>query len=270
MNTDDRYTNIQDGDIINNKKRGPILSYSISQVATLLDEEDSNIRYYTNVFDNILKIEISDKELKYTNRDVDKLEFLINLKNKGMTIKEVQKYCEELPLDIENLIEVKENNSISVKEIISTISELENKQIDNLKEYLTNKIDESNQFCIQKFLSTMEEKQNTQLNSFKENILNEIKEYIDYKMDIESKMNNSLCNELFLKIDNLISEKPSLDDNINLQLNKFNEIAISRDISLINEIKRFENIMERAYYVQHEIDTQKKKVSFIARLFGAR
>ena len=41
-----------------------------------------------------------------------------------MTIKEVQKYCEELPLDIENLIEVKENNSISVKEIISTISRI--------------------------------------------------------------------------------------------------------------------------------------------------
>ena len=33
----------------------------------------------------------------------------------------------------------------------------------------------------------MEEKQNTQLNLLKENILNEIKEYINYKIDIESK-----------------------------------------------------------------------------------
>ena len=80
MNAEDKYMNIHGETIVKNKKRGDILNYSISQVATLLDEEDSNIRYYTNVFDNILKIEISDKELRYTNRDIDKLEFLINLK----------------------------------------------------------------------------------------------------------------------------------------------------------------------------------------------
>ena len=120
MDSNDKYINVTDEDIIKNKKRGDILYYSVSQVATLLDQEDSSIKYYTNVFDNILKIEIADKELRYTNRDVDKLEFLINLKNKGMTIKEVQKYCEELPLDIEDLVEIKETNSISIKEIMTT------------------------------------------------------------------------------------------------------------------------------------------------------
>lgn len=270
MNCDNTYINIQDGDLINNKKRGDILSYSVSQVAALLGQEDSSIRYYTNVFDNILKIEISNKELRYTNKDIDKLEFLINLKNKGMTIKEVQKYCEELPLDIEDLIEIKENNSISAKEIISTIVELEDQQIDNLKEYLTNKIDESNEFCVQKLLEAIGEKNNTQLNFLQDHILKEIKEYIDYKLDIESKINKNLYNDFFLHIDNLINEKLSIDDSIKLQLDKLNEISISRDRNLINEIKRFENVIEQAYYVQQEIDTQKKKISFIGRIFGTR
>jgi DNA-binding transcriptional MerR regulator len=270
MDSNDKYIAVTDEDIIKNKKRGDILYYSVSQVATLLDQEDSSIRYYTNVFDNILKIEISDKELRYTNRDVDKLEFLINLKNKGMTIKEVQKYCEELPLDIEDLVEIKESNSISVKEIMTTIVTSENEKIDNLKEYLTNKIDESNELSVQKIVKLISEEQNKQLQFFRDGILTEIKEYIDSKFDIENKINTDLYNEFSLKMNNLITEKLSLEDNIKSQLDKFNEISISRDRNLIAEIKRFENVIERAYYVQQEMDTQKEKISFIGRLFGTR
>ena len=56
-----------------------------------------------------------------------------------------------------------------------------------------------------------------------DNILKEIKEYIDYKFDIEYKTNKDLCNELSIKIDNLMYEKFSLEDDIKLQLHKFNE-----------------------------------------------
>lgn len=270
MDSEDTYMNIQDTDIMNNKKRGDILFYSIHQVAALLGQEDSSIRYYTNVFDNILKIEISDKELKYTNKDIDKLEFLINLKNKGMTIKEVQKYCEELPLDIEDLVEIKENNSVSVKEIVTTIAELENKQIDDLKEYLTNKIDQITEFSVQKIIKAIGEEQHKQLNLFKDDILNEIKDHIDYKFDNEHKTNKDLYDELSMKIDSLNPKEVSLEDNLKLQLDKFNETSVSNNKNLIDEIKRFENVMERAYYVQQEMDTQKEKISFIGKLFGNR
>ena len=70
--------------------------------------------------------------------------------------------------------------------------------------------------------------------------------------------------------DNLISEKLSIEDNIKLQLDKFNQIFASRDRNLIEEIKRFKNVIERAYYVQQEVDTQKKKISFIGKLLGTR
>ena len=273
MDSEDTFMNIQDEVIIKNKKRGDLLYYSLSQVATLLNEEDSSIRYYTNVFDNILKIEISDKELRYTNKDIDKIEFLINLKNKGMTIKEIQKYCEELPLNIDDILKVKENNSVSVKEIVTTIIDLENEKINNLKEHLSNKIDENHELSVQKIIKLIGEEQTDHLKLFKENILNEIKEYIDYKFDMQYKTDNSLVNELSLKIDGLISEKNSLSDNIKLQLNEYKQLSTSRDNNLIDEIKRFKNVIEKAYYVQQEIESQKEKVnftSFIYKLFGTR
>lgn len=270
MHSEDKYITVQEGDIINNKKRGDILYYSIGQVAALLEQEDSSIRYYTNVFDNILKIEIGDKELMYTNKDIDKLEFLITLKNKGMTIKEIQRYCEELPLDTEDFVQVKEKSSISIKEILSTIIESENEQINNLKEYLTNKIDESNELSIKKIAKLIGEEQNKQLQLFRESILNEIKEYIDFKFDIENKNNTDLYNKLSINVNNLISEKLLSEDNVKLQLDKFNQNAAYRDKNLIDEITRFKKVIEQAYYVQHEIDTQKEKKSFIGRLLGAK
>lgn len=254
---------------VRNTKRGDILYYSISQVANLLGEEDRSIRYYTNVFDNILKIEISNKEFTYTNNDIDKLEFLINLKNKGMTIKEIQKYCEALPLNLEELVEIKENNSLSIKEIITTIVGLENKELNILKENLSNKIRQDNELHMKKIDNLISE-QNNQLEFFKKDMLEEIKQYIDYKFDKNYEANNKLYNQLLQKIDDLISEKPSLENNIKLQLDRFNDISNSRDINLIDEIRKFKNVIERAYYVQQEMDSTKEKVGFIGRLFGIR
>ena len=269
MNSEDNYINIDEGVTINNKKRGDILYYSINQVASLLDEDDRNILYYTNVFDNILKIEISGKELRYTSRDIDKLEFLISLINKGLTIKEIQNYCKELPLNIEDLIEIKENNSLSIKEIISTIVASENKEIDSLKEYLADKINENNQFSIQKIAEAVVQEQNKHIELLKSDIITELKQYIDYKFDTEYKTDKNLYNELFTKIDNLTSEKNSLENNIKSQLNEFNQISISRDNNLITEVKRFKDVVEQAYYIQKEMEMQAEKTGFIGKLFAA-
>lgn len=229
-----KYINVQRGDIMKNNKRGDILYYSISQVANLLDQEDSIIRYYTNVFDNILKIEISNKELRYTNNDIDKLEFLINLKNKGMTIKEIQKYCEALPLDIEELVEIKQKDSLPIEDVIARIVESESKEINTLKEYLDDKIKKNHEESVQKIIKSIKEEQHNQLTLFKDEILTEVKEYIENKLD------------------------------------EFDKMSISRDKDLINEIKRFENVIQQAYYIQQDLESQKTNISFIGKLFGIK
>ena len=286
MNSEYTSNNFQEEGIVTNKKRGDILSYSVSQVAALLGQEDSNILLFTNIFDNILKIEISDKELTYTNRDIDKLEFLINLKNKGLTTKEIQKYFESLPLDIEDIIGAKDHSSISGNEqfdnlkeylinkidennklVVERIIKSENEQFDNLKGYLTNKIDENNELIIEKIIKSVTEEQNKQLKLFKDDILNEIKEFINSKFDIESKANEVLYNKVSTKVDDLAAEKLSLEDNINLQMDKFTELSISRDKNLIDEIKKYANIMDQAYHIQNEMDTSKEKTGFLSRIF---
>lgn len=311
MDSKDKNINIQYGNTIKNRRRGDILYYSVSQVAALLGEEDSNIRYYTNVFDNILKIEIANKELRYTINDIDKLEFLINLKNKGMTVKQIQKYCEELPLDSEDSTNLKETNPVSFEEIITSLTTSENEQIDNLREHLTNKIDslsehiiskvdenhklaiqkindnnkltakkiddikeyvgknidKDNELAIKKIIELIIDEQSKQLNSFKENMLNEIKEYIDYKFDSEYKKNSSLYNKCS-DIHDLISNNFSLENSVKLELDKFNEVCISRDKNLLNEFKKFKTVIEQAYYIQQDVDTERKHISFIEKLFG--
>ena len=93
MNNKDKYINAQKLDYkIQSKERGEILYYSIEQVAALLNENIDSTKYYTNIFYDLLRIEIVDKELRFTNNDVDKLESLIKFKNKGMSNKEIEEY----------------------------------------------------------------------------------------------------------------------------------------------------------------------------------
>ena len=100
MNNKDKYINAQKLDYkIQSKERGEILYYSIEQVAALLNENIDNTKYYTNIFYDLLRIEIVDKELRFTNNDVDKLESLIKFKNKGMSNKEIEEYFKEAETD---------------------------------------------------------------------------------------------------------------------------------------------------------------------------
>lgn len=117
---------------VSDNRRGNIPYYTMSQVASLLNEDDSSIRYYTNLFDDILNIEIVNKEFRYTSSDVDNLDFLINLNNKGMTIKEIQEYCKELPLSKEEMMTHKSSN-VSVNDIISVLMAEQTKNFNELK-----------------------------------------------------------------------------------------------------------------------------------------
>lgn len=233
MNSENAQINIDEEVIIKKKKRGDLSYYTISQVSSLLDEEDKNILYYTNVFDNILQIEISDKELRYTARDIDKLEFLIKLRNKGMTIKEIQNYCQEFQLDIGAMIQNKEN-----------------KEIEDFKKYLADKITENNQLFVQKVAEAVVLEQNKYMENLKDTILNELKDHIDSKFRIEHK-----------------TEENSLENTITTHLNEFNQSSISRDNNLINEIKKFKNVIEQAYYIQNEIQSKKTETGLLSKLF---
>lgn len=122
----------------NNSKpiRGKALYYSTSQVANILNQSDSKIRYYTNVFDEILNIEISNKQRRYTDVDIDKMRFLIELKDEGMTIKQIQEYCQQVDFEDTKEIQIKENNPLSIQSMAKALLEEQAKLILEMKNEL--------------------------------------------------------------------------------------------------------------------------------------
>lgn len=258
-NDKDKYIDMQKvNHKIQNKKRGEILYYSIDQVADLLNENVSNIKYYTNIFDDLLKIEIVHKELRYTNKDVDKLEFLIKLKNRGMSLKEIQDYYNKLPLD-DTEIEHSESNLLSVEELIDSIKKEQQIQLNNLKAQLINDIQDSNSLFLQNLSSTIIEAQNRSLDEFKQNLTKELKEYIDSKFDSVNTINTSLHNKIIDNAIEFMSEKIE-DKNNELKLNllsnfdTFTQSSLTNNERLIKEVKDFKKVIQDAYYTQYEVE----------------
>lgn len=251
MENKTQYISIQNNDTVTlqEKKRSGILSYSINQVAALLGESDSKIRYYTNIFDNLLKIQVSNKELIYTDKDIDKLEFLIRLKNKGLTIKEIQSYCEELPLDDNDIS--RETNTLSVSDLISLISQSQIDEISKLKSELFNYIDQ-----------------------MKENLTKDIKDYICTELSEHTKNSQTMNDDMVSKVQDLITgkleyESSRMEENLSDLSNNIESKSIELSDQVIYRIKKFENVVEKAYTIEHEIASQKSP-SLIARLFGAK
>lgn len=255
---------------IQNKKRGEILYYSIDQVADLLNETVGNIRYYTNIFDDLLKIEIVDKELRYTNNNVDKLEFLMKLKNRGMSLKEIQDYYNKLPLN-DTEVQHLESNLLSVEELINSIKEEHQIQFNNLKVQLINDIQNTNLQYLQNISSVIIEAQNKSLNDFKDNLTKEIKEYINSKFDKVNEIDVTLYDKLIANTTELMSKKidrKSTEIKLNLQ-NDFSTFSQSCSIDnerLIKEVKDFKRVMQDAYNIQREMDMDNTAVGFWGKL----
>lgn len=259
MDTKDKYIDTQNVNYkILNKKRGEILYYSVDQVADLLNENVNNIRYYTSIFDDLLKIEIVHKELRYNNNDVDKLDFLIKLKNRGMSLKEIQDYYNKLPLN-DTEIEHSESNLLSVEDLIDSIKKEQQIQLNNFKAQLFNDIKNTNSLYLENLNSTIIEAQNKILDEFKQNLTNEIKEYIDSKFDSVNEINSSLHNKLIDTTIEFMSEKIENKSNelkLNLLSNfdTFSQSSLTKNECLIKEVRDFKKIMQDAYYTQCEVD----------------
>ena len=271
MDNKNKYIDAQKVDYkIQNKKRGEILYYSIDQVADLLGENAANIKYFTNIFDDLLKIEIVDKELRYTNHDIDKLELLIKLKSRGMSLKEIQDYYNKLPLN-DNEVQHVENNLLSVEELIDLIKEEQQNQLNIFKVQLINDIQNANSLYLQNVSSTIIEIQNKSLTEFKQALSKEIKEYIDSKFDSVNEININSHGKLITNITEFMSKKiESSNDELRLNLendfNTFAQSSLNNNELLIKEIKDFKRIMQDAYNTQYAIEMENVNVGFWNKL----
>ncbi|GEQ18897.1 MULTISPECIES: helix-turn-helix domain-containing protein [Clostridium] len=272
MENSNRFINISSNNSVEltNRKRGDIPYYTLSQVASLLNENEGQIRYYTNIFDDILKIEIADKQFIYTECDLNKLEFLIKLKNKGMTIKQISDYCDKLSLDTPETF-IKESNTASINDFIKIFVDSQSKELNNLKNQLSEQIES----CITKQLNIISDKiineQRKQIHTLEKNIFNYVNNFFNEQNSIlNSKIDYS---DSILKYENLISEKNEIFKNeIDLKIQSFSEELKNNYIlsnnNILNEIKKAKDVIYQAYSIENQIAKEEENVGLFKRLFG--
>lgn len=211
--------------------RGGILYYSTSQVAQMLHETPSKIRYYSDFFSDILEIETVNKQRQYTKDNIDKLRYILDLKNDGITLKQIKQFCEEVDFDKNKPI-VKETNPLGVQAIAKALMEEQSKQIMQMKEELKTELAETMKHEVleklETFLTNQKEFQMTGFEVLKE--------------DIEKRVNNSVSEKL-----------NGVNDTIKNELN--NAVA---------DIKEY---LEVQYVSREEIENTNKKKSIFERLF---
>lgn len=188
------YTEVNNNINENNSEKiinGRILYYSTSQVASILNIPDSKVRYYTSSFDDILKIEVSNKQRRYKESDIDKLKFILSLKEEGMTIKQIQDYCTEVDFDNSKDIQIKESNPLAIKTLARAITEVlleeQDKKLNQLKEDIVNELISNNNNLNEQIAITVDEIVESKLNQNKDNIVEDISQNINQLIDKQEK-----------------------------------------------------------------------------------
>lgn len=183
---------------------GTVLYYSTSQVAKILDLTDSKVRYYTTEFKDILNIQVYNKQRRFTKSDIDKLRFLVELKDSGMTIKQIQEYCQEVDFDKEQGIQVREDNPLSIKTMAKALLEEQEKNLANFKVEL---LSELRDYFIEHSIAL--EKTNEK---FKENLVGVIDEVVTESIEIQfNEKNEELKKDLTNNFNEVLADK--LEEN---------------------------------------------------------
>lgn len=238
--------------------RGKALYFSTSQVANVLNETDSKIRYYTNVFDDILHIEISNKQRRYTEADIDKLKFIIELKSEGMTIKQIQEYCQEVNFENTKEIQIKENNPLSVQTMAKALLEQQASLIEQMQNNIIlqqqQMIDSLQQIIIQNNESMRQELSLTVDETICER--NETLKQEVYQL-ISNRLNES-SNNLNIKLE---EQHQQIQDNFE-SLNNQNK---ERDVVLVDNLLQKMNERKEE---NRKINEQQEKQSLFSRIFN--
>lgn len=228
---DVEYTEVNEDEKKDEQKtiRGKRLYYSTSQVANLLEIPDSKVRYYTSAFDDILKIEVSNKQRKYTDEDINKLRFILELKDEGMTVKQIHEYCEQVDFESENGIQIKESNPLSIQALAKALMEEQTKQMQELKI-----------------------EQQKQLQQFKEELKSEIIQEVVGNNEV-------LVEQVSLSIDALVEEKLGQTQDQIKDLQQQHQETLKDYVAITIDEKLSEKISDQSEEIKSYMDTKEQE-----------
>ena len=229
------------------RRRGRILYYSLDQVATLLDMDESKVKYYINLFSQYVKLEIINKQARLHEKEILKLEFLIDLHSKGISNKQAEEYFNNMAFDdfdskFDTIIDPPSYEELlnSIKNIEHIVS-LQNKN--NINESYINILNE---------ISSIKESLN--LTKDINNLIEKLEKTNNETIKTITELADNKNNELIDKITNLIK---TADEN-----------RSNKDIAFINEVKKNISILTSAYNIQSEMIAEQKDNNFILYLIN--
>lgn len=151
------------------------LYYNTSQVAQMLGIQDSKVRYYSKVFDDILKIEVINKQRKYKQADIDKLKYMLELQAEGMSLKQIEQYCSEVSFEEDGKVQIKESNPLSIKALAQKLMEHQEEQIAAMEERIITRLEN--------YISNQEDNNNGLIERVKEEVSATVDEVVFEKLE---------------------------------------------------------------------------------------
>lgn len=193
------------------------IRYSATQVAEMFDLPVSTVRHYMTAFSEILDLEYSNKMRKFTKPSLKKFEFILKLREDGLTIQQIQKYCE--------------------REDIFTEEGL---------------IPNDKPLAVEVFSEAIKLEMQNQLEMFRSQIHADIRNELKLMLEAQYKVNDDLKQELCTTLDEMIDEKlDSYLDKVS-ENNKIIENKIEQQNKVLEEIKQMSCVtkeeIEKASY----------------------
>ncbi|QPW62045.1 MerR family transcriptional regulator [Clostridium botulinum] len=222
------------------------LTYKTPEVAEILNENESTIRYWCDCFSDYIHIEREGRNRKFTKENIDDLAYTRDLlKKERLTIKQAQKRWEDL----------KRNPSSSTK--VASIREIPSQNEDILNEQALLKLEEIKKQFLKdisiQINNTISEQLSVALNSHNEALertQSELKDYIS--ATIEDKLEANM--------DNLKAHINTATENTNKEIEK----VYNKDIELVNNLKKH---MEERRKQNEEQNKEQDKKGFFRKLF---
>ena len=196
------------------------IRYSATQVASILDISVSKLRYYATQFEDILDLEFSNGMRKYTEPSIKKMQFIIKLKNEGLTVQQIKDYCQR-----EDLFDEK------------------------------GLIPQDNPLAVEIFTEAIKMQMQEQLEDFRSKLQVDIKNEMKIMLQAQYQMNEEMKQEVCTTLDDMISEK--LEMHLEKSSEQISEQNVELQNQVAEMKSTLEEIKQTAYVTSEEIKKAK-------------
>lgn len=261
--------------------------YKASQVAQIVGEPVSTIRYWTTQFDKLLKVEVSNKARAYTKTNIEQLLFIKKLaKEDGMTLKQIENYCSEHGFTKDGLVD--QSKPLAIKVVTEAIMDDVNKQLLEFERHMIKDMtnimtelgkalitmqEESSEKIKEQLALTIDDVVTTSMNEKLENIKESIESEISSNIEnnktlkcIEEGISKSSENNEKL-ISEMIKQKEESDNKLQDVIKESSKKEVERD----EKLDKMNRDIERSLRIQEQIaelrEMEVKKKGFWGRLF---